>query len=121
MIDELAFDLLLVVATGIAFATYMLGVLLDPMAGVVVGILLLGAGLFTVVPRVKWVVAGGSGALGVLLAGVVVPRFVTRFTGVADELTLSLLLSGLVILLTVVSLHVTTFTRPATLWPGTTN
>lgn len=111
--NELVFDLLLVTATGIAFTTYMLGVLLDPTAGIAVSLVLVSIGVLTVVPREKRAVAATSGLLGVVIAGVVAPRFVTRFTGVPDELTLSLLLSGVVLLLTVGLLHLTTFSRTA--------
>lgn len=112
-VNELVFDLLLVAAAGIAFTTYMLGVLLNPMFGVAAGIVLLGIGLLTVVPREKWVVAAISGLIGVLLAGVVIPRFVTQFTSVANELSTSLLVSGLILLLTIALLHATTFTQSA--------
>lgn len=109
----LLLDLLVVVATGIAFTTYMLGVLIDPTVSIVVGLLLVGRGVLAVVPRDKRAVAATSGSLGVVTAVVVAPRFVTRFTGVRDELTLSLLLSGVVRLLTVALVHLTTFRQPA--------
>lgn len=110
-LNELIFDLLLVAAAGIAFTTYMLGILLDPIPGIVAGIVLLGVGLLAIVPREKLIVTGISGLFALLLAGVVVPRFVSHASTGADELSLSLALGGVVMLLTVGLLHITTF-RP---------
>lgn len=108
-VKELVFDLLLIAATAITFTTYMLGILLDPILGIAVGVILVGVGLLTIVPRERWTIAALSGVFGVLLAGVVVPRFTTQFTEVADELSLSLLLSGIILLLTIALLHITVF------------
>lgn len=110
-VNELVFDLLLVAAAGIAFTTYMLGVLLDPIPGIAAGIVVLSVGLLTVVPRDKLTVAGISGLFALLLAGVVIPRFVSHATTGADELSLSIVLGGVVMLLTVALLHLTTFRR----------
>lgn len=110
-IREAIFDGLVIAAAGIAFVTYVLGVFLDPGPAIVVGLALVGLGLATVVPREKLAVTAVSGVLAVLLAGVVVPRFVERFTVVSHQLALSLLLSGVILLLTVAILHMTTFGR----------
>lgn len=110
-INEIIFDGLVFAAAGIAFVTYMLGVFIDPGPAILVGLALVGVGLATVVPREKLAVTAASGVLAVLLAGVVVPRFVETFTVVSNQLTLSLILSGVILLVTVAILHMTTFGR----------
>lgn len=113
-IREVIFDGLVIAAAGLAFVTYALGVFLNPVPAIAVGLALVGVGLVTVVPREKLAVTAASGVLAVLLAGVVVPRFVETFTVVSHQLALSLLLSGIVLLLTVTILHMTTFGRRPT-------
>lgn len=110
-LKEVIFDGLVITAAGLAFVTYMLGVFLDPGPAIVVGLALVGIGLATVVPREKLGVTAVSGVLAVLLAGVVVPRAVEAVTVVSGQLTLSLLISGVILLLTVAILHMTTFGR----------
>lgn len=110
-INELVFDLLLVAATAIAFTTYMLGIMVDPIPGLTLGVILVGIGLIASVPRQKWTVAALSGVFGVLIAGVIVPRFITQFTGVTDKLSLSLFVTGIILLLTIALLHITAFKR----------
>lgn len=110
-LNEVIFNGLVIAAAGLAFVTYVLGVFLDPGPAIIAGMALVGVGLATVVPREKLAVTGVSGVLAVLLAGVAVPRAVEAVTVVSGQLTLSLLLSGVILVLTVAILHMTTFGR----------
>lgn len=108
---ELGFDILLVAASGIALAAYMLGVLLDPLPAAVIGFILVMGGVMTLVPRQARATATAISCVAVGLAGIVIPRAVTSFltfpTG--NELKVTLFGSGLVLLLTIALLRLTAF------------
>lgn len=108
---ELGFDVLLVMASGIALAAYMLGVLLDPLPAAAVGLVLVTGGVMTLVPRQARATAAVIGYVAVGLAGIVVPRAVSSFLmfPVTNELTVTLVGSGLVLLLTFALLRLTAF------------
>ena len=49
--QELGFDTLLVIASGMTLAVYMLDILLGPIPAAVIGFILVAAGVMTIVPR----------------------------------------------------------------------
>lgn len=108
---ELLFDMLVLLATGLAHTAYMLGIGVDPLPTLMIGVSLIGIGVVTVVPRGSRVPAAITGGLGMLLAGAVVPRYAARAVRPGETLWLSLLLAGVVLLLTFALLRLTTF-RP---------
>jgi hypothetical protein len=110
---EPLFDVLVVFATGIAIAAYMLGVLLDPLPAVVVagGLVVLGAAVL--VPDRGRVLAGLVGAVAVVLGGVVVPRAVVSVVEAGDEMALTLVASAVVLVVAFAVLRVTAFGRRA--------
>lgn len=113
IIRELGFDMLLALASGIALAAYMLGVLLDPVPAAAVGFILVIAGVMTLVPPEARATAAAIGGIAVGLAGIVVPRAVDSFLVIplTNELMASLIGSGLVLLLTFALLRLTAFDR----------
>lgn len=111
---EPAFDVLIAVATGIAGTAYMLGILLDPTPAVILGIALVVLGATVLLPRERRVIAGLIGGITVVLAGVAVPRLIVEFTEIPDELTFTVALSGLVLLLSSTTLRIVTFSRKPT-------
>ncbi|WP_276253206.1 hypothetical protein [Halomontanus rarus] len=108
---ELGFDALLAIASGLALAAYMLGVLLDPLPAVVVGFIFVGVGVMTLVPCQARAPAAALGSVAVGLAGIAIPRAVTSFieTPASNELMLALIGGGLVLLLTFTLLRLTAF------------
>lgn len=110
---ELGFDALLVIGSGIALSAYMLGIILDPIPAAAVGIILVVLGVLTLVPPEARVPAALLGLLAVGLAGIVVPRVVETIGSVpiANELVVSLLASGLILLLTFALLRLTAFQK----------
>lgn len=113
VIRELGFDMLLALASGIALAAYMLGVLLDPAPAAVVAFILVIAGVMILVPPESRATAAAIGGIAVGLAGIVVPRAVDSFLVIplTNELMVSLIGSGLVLLLTFALLRLTAFDR----------
>ena len=111
---EPAFDVLIVFATAIAFTAYMLGILLDPTPAVIIGLALVVLGATVLIPRERRMMAGLIGGIAVVVGGVAVPRFFVDFTGFANELSLSVALSGLVLLLSFATLRITTFSQRTT-------
>jgi len=95
---EAGFDTVVVVATGFALVSYMLGLFLDPIPAVGVGVLLVAAGTVAFVPRVAWLPAGVSGLVALLIAGVLIPRYVVEFTTISQKMTVTLGLGALVLL-----------------------
>lgn len=112
-LQESIFAAILVVASAVSLVTYMLGVLLDPSLGIVISLVMVGIGVASVVPPEQRPIGAIMGLLAVVLAGVVIPRLIARATSVRDELTATLALSGLVLLLTVALLRLTVFDRAA--------
>jgi hypothetical protein len=108
---ELGFGTLLAIASGMGLAAYMLGGLLDPIPAAVAGFILVVVGVITLVPRQARATAATLGFVAVGLAGIVIPRAVaSNFTPVtSNELTVSLVGSGLVLLLTFTLLRLTAF------------
>lgn len=108
---ELGFDALLAVATGIALAAYMLGVVLDPIPAAAVGLVLVVGGVIALVPPETRAPAAAIGLTAVGVAGIVVPRAVTSIVAVptGNELTITLVGSGLVLLLTFALVRMTAF------------
>lgn len=111
---EPIFDVLIALATAIAFTAYMLGVFLDPTPAVLIGLVLVILGATVLIPRERRMMAGLIGAIAVVVGGVVVPRLIVNFTGIADELPLTIALSGVVLLLSFATLRVTTFSQRTT-------
>lgn len=108
---ELGFDMLLALASGVALAAYMLGVLLDPWPAAAVGFILMMGGVVTQVPRQGRATATAIGCVAVGLAGIVMPRAVDSFLvlPVTNELMVTLIGSGLILLLTFALLRITAF------------
>lgn len=111
---ELGFDAVLTVATGIALAAYMLGVVLDPVPASVVGFVLVATGVIALVPREGRAPAAAIGLLSVGIAGIAVPRAITTFVAVpaGSELPTALAGSGLVLLLAFALVRTTAFRNP---------
>lgn len=113
---ELSFDALLTVATGFVLATYMLGVLFDPLIALGVGSLLVVVGTVGFVPRDAWIPAALSGLVAIGVGGVLTPRFVGNSTRITAEMEVTLILSAVVLLLAFVAVRLTAFrprqTRP---------
>lgn len=106
---EPAFDGVLVLASLLALAAYMLGVLLDPWPAIGASLALVAVSAWGLVPAPDRVLAAISGSIAVLLAGVAIPRYVASVPGVGDELALVLALSGIVLLLAFAVLRATVF------------
>lgn len=111
---EPAFDVLIALATAIAFTAYMLGILLDPTPAVIIALALVVLGATVLIPRERRMLAGIIGAIAVIVGGAVVPRLIVNFTAIADEFPLIVALSGLVLLLSFAILRVTTFRQRTT-------
>jgi hypothetical protein len=111
MYRELGFDTLLAIASGMALAAYMLGVILDPIPAAVVSFILVVVGVMTLVPRQARATAAALGFVAVGLAGTVIPRAVTSVITLPtrNELTVTLVGSGLVLLFTFTLLRLTAF------------
>jgi hypothetical protein len=109
--QELGFDTLLVIASGMTLAVYMLGILLDPIPAAVIGFILVAAGVMTIVPRRTRATAAALGFVTFGLAGIVVPRAVTWpvASRVGSQLTAALAGSGLVLLFGFALLRLTVF------------
>lgn len=108
---ELGFDVLLAIASGMALAAYMFGVILDPIPAAVVSFVLVVVGVMTLVPRQARATAAALGFVAVGLAGIVIPRAVTSVIPfpTSNELTVTLVGSGLVLLFTFALLRLTAF------------
>lgn len=111
---EPAFDVLVSLATALAFVAYMLGVVIDPTLAVIIGLVLVILGATVLVARESWLMAGIIGSVSVVVGGAVVPQAVVDFTGIDNELPLTIALSGFVLLLSFATLRVTTFSRRST-------
>lgn len=109
--QELGFDALVTIGSGIVLATYMLGIILDPLPASAVGFGLVSFGVVALVPRRARTTATSIGFLAVGLAGVLIPRAVTSFIALppGNELEVTLVGSGLVLLLTFPLLRMTVF------------
>lgn len=112
--QELLYDTLILLAAGLAHTSYMLGIGVDPLPTLIIGTGLIGIGVVTVVPRSSRVPAAVTGGLGMILAGAVVPRYAARAARPGETLWLSLLLAGMILLLTFTALRLTTFRAQAT-------
>lgn len=108
-VRELSFDAVVTVATGLALAASLLGVLLDPLPAIGVGGLLVVAGAVVLVPREAWIPAALTGLVTVGVAGVLIPRFVVEFTRTTAEMTVTLVLSAVVLLLAFLAVRLTAF------------
>jgi hypothetical protein len=108
---ELGFDTLLAITSGLVLAAYMLGVILNPLPAAAVGFILVVVGVMTLVPRRARATAVVLGSVAVGLSGVVIPRAVTSLIAppAANELMITLIGSGLVLLLTFALLRLTAF------------
>ncbi|QLG51038.1 hypothetical protein [Natrinema halophilum] len=108
---ELGFDALLAIASGLTLAAYMLGVILDPLPAATVGFFLVVVGVMTLVPRQARATAVALGSVAVGFAGIVIPRAVTSLVTapVANDLVVTLIGSGLVLLLAFALLRLTAF------------
>lgn len=106
---EPIFAVLLLLASGLALTAHTLGVLLDPTPAIAVSGVLVGLGAAFLVPEGKRAIGAIIGLLSVGLAGVVIPRLIGEFTNIGDEMTVTLLLSGLVLLLTFAVLRLVVF------------
>lgn len=111
-VDELRFDAVLTVATGFVFTTYTLGVILHPVLALGLGSLLVVAGTIGFVPRDAWVPAALSGLLALVVGGYQMPRFIGELDRIDGEMTVTLVLSALVLLLAFVAVRLTAFGRP---------
>jgi len=110
---EPAFDVLISLATALAFITYMLGLFIDPTAAVIISLVLVILGTTVLIPREKRIMAGIIGSIAVVVGGLVIPRFLV-FKGVADEFVLIIALSGFVLLLSFCALRITIFRQSTT-------
>lgn len=113
MTQELLFDLLVFLAAGLTQTSLLLGIGVDPLPTLALGAALIITGVLTVVPRNARVPAAVTGILGLVVAGWVVPSYAARAVQPEATLRLSLLLAGVILLVTVALLRVTTF-RPQT-------
>lgn len=111
---EVLFDALILLVVGLAQTTYMLGIGVGPVPTLIIGIALISIGVVTIVPSNARSSAAATGILGVVLAGAVVPRYAARAVRAGETLWLSLLLAGLVLLVTFAVLRITTFRSKAT-------
>ena len=111
---ELLFDGLLLLVVGLAQASFLLGIGVDPYPTLVIAAAIVVSGVVAIVPPRTRVPAAITGLVGVVLAGAVVPVFAARAVRPGTTLWASLLLAGVVLLLTFTVLRVTTFS------PGTT-
>jgi uncharacterized membrane protein HdeD (DUF308 family) len=111
---ELLFDGLVLLAVGLAQASFLLGIGVEPYPTLVIGTVLVVSGVVTIVPPRTRVPAAITGLTGMVLAGAVVPIFAARAVRPGTTLWAALLLAGVVLLLTVAILRVTTFTPRAT-------
>lgn len=107
--QELLFNLFILLATGAAQTSYMLGIGIEPLPTLGIGTVLIGIGVATSVPSRTRVPAAVTGLSGMVLAGGVVPRYAARAVRPADTLWVSLLLAGVILLLTFAILHLTAF------------
>lgn len=111
---ESVFNMLIALTTAIAGTAYMLGVLFDPTVAVIIGLALIVLGVTVLIPRKRRMIAGLIGGITVIVGGVAVPQLIVNFTGIANELLLTVVLSGLVLLLSFATLRVTIFRRKTT-------
>lgn len=109
--QEPIFAAILLLASGLALATYMLGVLLDPTLAVAVSIVLVALGAAFFIPDGQRFIGAIIGFLSVALAGIVIPRAIAEFTTVADQMAVTLAASGLVLLLAIGVLRLAVFGR----------
>ena len=111
---ELLFDGLVLLAVGLAQATFLLGIGGGPYPTLVIGIVLILSGVATIVPPRTRVPAAITGLVGMVLAGAVVPVFAARAVRPGTTIWVALLLAGVVLLLTFAVLHITIFGPRAT-------
>ena len=109
IVREIGFDIVVAVTSGLAMVVYMLGVLLEPLPTVALGGALVFAGTVTFVPRKAWVSSGILGAGAVIIAGILIPRFVVEFTTIHAEISVIIGLSVVILFGTFVLLHLSTF------------
>lgn len=108
---ELAFDALVALATGVAVTAYMLGVLLDPIPAVLIGLALVVLGTIALIPPERRLMTGIIGASAVIGGGGGVPRVIASISGITNELPLTVALCGLVLLLSFAARRATIFGR----------
>lgn len=108
---ELVFDLLVLFAAAIAHTSIMLGIGVDLLPTLAIGAVLIAVGVVWVVPAESRVPAAVTGLLGMVVAGAVVPIYAARAVRPGSTLPLSLLLAGLVLMVTFGLLRVTAFAR----------
>jgi hypothetical protein len=106
---EPIFALILILASGIALSSYMLGVVLDPLPAIVLSGVLVVIGVAVAVPEGDRAIGSIIALLAVGVAGVGVPRLVAESVTPRDEMGMTLALSGIVLLLTIVALRLTVF------------
>lgn len=104
-VQEMRFDMVVTVASGLALVAYMLGLFLNPLPAAALGGVLIIVGTVMFVPRKAWFSGSVLGIGAVILAGTLVPRFVVEFTTVNDEMPLTVGLSAAVLVGTFVTLH----------------
>lgn len=112
--QEVVFDVFILLAVGLAQTSYMLGIGINPLPTLLIGVGLIAIGVVLVVPASARVPAAITGLLGMLLAGTVVPRYAARAVSGGETLWFSLLLAGVVLLATFAILRVTTFSPQVT-------
>ena len=111
---ELLFDGLVLLTVGLAQAAFLLGIGVGPYPTLVIGTVLIVSGVVTIVPPRTRVPAAVTGLIGMVLAGAVLPVFAARIVRPGTTLWASLVLAGVVLLLTFAVLRVTTFGSRAT-------
>jgi hypothetical protein len=109
---EPAFDVLISFSTALAFTNNMLGLFVDPSAAVIISLVLV-IGATVLIPREKRIMAGIIGSIAVVVGGLVIPKFIV-FTGIADEFSLLIALSGLILLLSFAALRITILRQSTT-------
>jgi len=107
--QEAVFDLVVVLAAGIAHTSIMLGIGVELIPTLLIGIGLIGVGVIMTVPRNARLPAIVTGVLGMVLAGAVVPIYAARAVRSGASLWASLLLAGIVLLATFTLFRVTVF------------
>lgn len=111
---ELLFGGLVLLTVGLAQSSFLLGIGVEPYPTLIIGTVLIVSGVATIVPPRTQVPAAITGLVGMVLAGAVVPIFAARTLRPGMTLWASLMLAGVVLLLTFTVLRITTFSHRAT-------
>lgn len=113
---ELGFDLLLALGTVIALGSYALGVLLDPLPAVILGVAIAATGAAVFAPRGARLPALAIGTGTVIVAGILVPRVILGLVDprvpVGNELWVTVAASIVVVLAGVLLVRLTAFRKP---------